>query len=142
MTAVAAALALVLGVVTVVQRQELAEMAGPQGIIAAAEDAAATPGAIVGDFTTESGVVGRVILTPDGEGYILPTDLEPLPSDRTYQLWVITSDEVVISAGVLGNDPGPARFTWTGEVAGFALTREVAGGVISSAGDVVSVVET
>jgi hypothetical protein len=47
----------------------------------------------------------------------------------------------VISAGVLGNNPEPATFTWTGDVSGFALTREVAGGVISSAGDVVSVIE-
>ena len=44
-------------------------------------------------------------------------------------------------AGVLGNEPVPSRFTWTDDVAGFALTREVAGGVVSSEGDVVSVVE-
>lgn len=48
----------------------------------------------------------------------------------------------MISAGVLGNDPRPERFTGTGEVAGFALTRERAGGVVSSEGDVVSVIET
>lgn len=34
----------------------------------------------------------------------------------------------------------PATFTWTGEVTGFAPTREVAGGVVSSEGDVVSVI--
>jgi hypothetical protein len=41
---------------------------------------------------------------------------------------------------VLGNRPGPSTFTWTGEVTGFALTREIAGGVVSSAGDVVAVI--
>jgi hypothetical protein len=87
--------------------------------------------------------VAEVVLTGEGDGFILPTEtLDPLGPDRTYQLWVITPDEQVISAGVLGNDPGPARFTWTGEVAGFALTREAAGGVVSSEGDVVSVIET
>jgi hypothetical protein len=53
----------------------------------------------------------------------------------------VTPDEQVISAGVLGSDPAPSRFTWSGDVAGFALSREVAGGVESTAGDVVSVAE-
>jgi hypothetical protein len=53
---------------------------------------------------------------------------------------VINDIEDVISAGVLGNEPAPATFTWTGDTTGFALTREVAGGVVSSAGDVVSVI--
>jgi hypothetical protein len=82
-----------------------------------------------------------VVLTADGYGYVVPgEDLAALGVDRTYQLWVITDDELVISAGVLGNDPKPAIFIWNGGVSGFALTREVAGGVVSSAGDVVSVV--
>ena len=68
-------------------------------------------------------------------------DLAPLDEARTYQLWVLTPDELAISAGVLGNDPAPSRFTWSGDVAGFALTREVAGGVETTAGDVVSVAE-
>lgn len=81
------------------------------------------------------------MLTSAGRGYVLPTDaLDPLSTDRTYQLWVINTDADVISAGVLGADPTASSFTWTGDVSGFALTREVAGGVVSSAGDVVAVI--
>jgi hypothetical protein len=139
LTSVAAIAALVFGVVAIVQTAAKNELTGPEGIVAAAEAAAQEPGAIVTEFTTESGTIGQVVLTADGEGYVIPSELEPLDPDRTYQLWVITPDEVAISAGVLGNAPGPSRFTWTADVAGFALTREVAGGVVSSAGDVVSV---
>lgn len=142
LAAVAATIALVLGAVAVAQRLALNELTGVEAVVAAADEAATVEGAIVADLASEAGTVARVILTPGGEGFVLPTDLDPLGADRTYQLWVVTADELVISAGVLGPDPAPARFTWSGEVAGFALTREVAGGVVSSAGDVVAAVET
>ncbi len=139
--AVAALAALVLGAVAIFQAVAMNDLSGPDGVIAAAEAAANEPGAIVAEFATDTGSVGQVVLTPDGEGYVVPSGLETLSEDRTYQLWVITPDELAISAGVLGNEPVPSRFTWTDDVAGFALTREVAGGVVSSEGDVVSVVE-
>jgi anti-sigma-K factor RskA len=139
--AVAALAAFVLGVVAVVQTVARNDLSGPAGVVAAAEAAANDPGSIVTDFETDDGVVGQVVLTADGEGFLIPSDLDPLDEARTYQLWVLTPDEQAISAGVLGNDPAPSRFTWSGEVAGFALTREVAGGVESTAGDVVSVAE-
>jgi anti-sigma-K factor RskA len=139
---IAAAAALIFAGLAVFQRGTINDLSGPEGVIVAAESAAEEPGAIVADFETDDGSVAQVVLSPDGEGFVLPADsLDPLDEDRTYQLWVITPDEQVISAGVLGNDPEPARFTWSGEVAGFALTRERAGGVISSEGDVVSVIE-
>ena len=139
--AVAALAALVLGAVVIFQAVAMNDLSGPGGVTAAAEAAANEPGAIVAEFTTDAGSVGQVVLTPDGEGYLVPSGLETLPEDQTYQLWVITPDELAISAGVLGNEPAPSRFTWNDDVAGFALTREVAGGVVSSEGDVVSVVE-
>ena len=109
-------------------------------MIAAAEQAASSPGAYVGDFVVDGSSVAQVVLTDDGHGFVVPTeDLEPLMPQRTYQLWVITADEQVISGGVLGNEPRASTFTWTGEVSGFALTREVAGGVVISEGDVVAV---
>jgi anti-sigma-K factor RskA len=115
--------------------------ASSEGIVAAAEEVAAEPGTFVGDFVVEDLSVARVVLSSDGRGFVIPTEeLDALDPERTYQLWVINDLEDVISAGVLGNDPAPATFTWTGEITGFALTREVAGGVISSAGDVVSVI--
>lgn len=110
-------------------------------LVATAEQAASEEGSIVADFTVEGTAVARIVLTSEGRGYVLPTDaLEPLNRDRTYQLWVINDDADVISAGVLGADPAASAFTWTGDVSGFALTREVAGGVVSSAGDVVAVI--
>lgn len=141
LTSVAAVAALILGAVVIFQAVAMNELSGPDGVVAAAEAAAELPGAIVAELTTETGTVGRVVLTPDGEGFLVPSDLEALGEDRTYQLWVITPDELAISAGVLGHEPAPSRFTWTGDVAGFALTREAAGGVVSSAGDVVSAIE-
>lgn len=139
--AVAAAVAVVLGALVVVQRFAIDESSGAVAVVTAGEEAASEAGAIVADLAADGETVARVILTADGEGFVLPTDLDPLDTDRTYQLWVVTADELVISAGVLGPDPAPARFTWSGKVAGFALTREVAGGVVSSAGDVVAVAE-
>lgn len=141
MTSVAALAAVVLGAVALFQAIEMNELSGPEGVIVAAEAAAEEPGAIVADLDSATGTVARIVLSADGEGFLIPADLEALSEDRTYQLWVITPGEAAISAGVLGNDPAPVRFTWSGDVAGFALTREVAGGVVSSAGDVVSVVE-
>lgn len=111
-------------------------------LAAAAEQAAAKDGSIVADFIVEETAVAQLVLTAEGQGFVVPTDdLEPLDTSRTYQLWVVNTDEQVISAGALGNNPSVSTFTWTGDVAGFALTREVAGGVVSSAGDVVSVIQ-
>jgi anti-sigma-K factor RskA len=138
---VAAAIALVLGGLVVIQRTLISGLTGDSAVALAAERAAEEPGALVSDFLVDGTAVAQVILTEDGRGFVVPSDdLPALDAARTYQLWVINDDEDVISAGVLGNDPAAATFTWTGPVAGFALTREVAGGVISSAGDVVSVI--
>jgi len=139
---VAAGAVLVLAAGMVAQRVVDQPLSGSQAVLAAAEVAATGEGAIVAELVGDAGTVARVVLSVEGEGFVLPADLDPLGPDRTYQLWVVTADDLVISAGVLGGDPAPARFTWSGEVAGFALTREVAGGVVSSAGDVVAAVET
>lgn len=137
--AVAAAVALVLG--GFLGWQLATDGDASENIVAEADQAASDPGSIVADFLVEDVAVAQVVLTADGRGYVIPTDdLVELDDDRTYQLWVINEAEDVISAGVLGAQPAPATFTWTGDIAGFALTREVAGGVVSSAGDVVSVI--
>ncbi|HEY6634680.1 MAG TPA: anti-sigma factor [Acidimicrobiia bacterium] len=138
--AIASIAALVFGAILVADLLRAGEV-DDTTVLAAAEQAATEEGAIVSDFLVDDVAVAQVVLTRDGRGYVIPTDeLAALESDRTYQLWVINDAAEVISAGVLGADPAPAVFTWTGDVSGFALTREVAGGVISSAGDVVSVI--
>lgn len=141
LASIAAAAAMVLGgllLANVLGGGELTE----SGIVAAADSAAEDPGSIVGDFLVDGVAVARLVLADDGRGYVIPTeDLASLDPSRTYQLWVFNETSDVISAGVLGAEPGPSTFTWTGGASGFALTREVAGGVVSSAGDVVSVIE-
>ena len=141
LVAVAAVIAFGLGGVLLGQQLALDDIGGDSGVVAAADAAADEPGSLVSEFFVDDVSIARVVLTEDGLGYIVPTDdLETLSADRTYQLWVLTPDELAISAGVLGNDPGPATFTWKGDIAGLALTREVAGGVVSSEGDLVSVI--
>lgn len=95
--------------------------------------AVTTPGAEVLPLATPDGepVAASITLLPDGVGY-LDADLPALGADRTYQLWAIVGDEV-ISAGVFGPEPRVAPFLVSGEIAGFALTEEVAGGVAVSA---------
>ncbi len=108
-------------------------------LLAAAEVAVSQPGSYVGEFVVDESSVARVILTGSGQGFFIPDDRLPvLDLSKTYQLWVVTTDDAVISGGVVGNAPEPSAFTWDGPVSGFALTREVAGGVSVSAGDVVA----
>jgi Anti-sigma-K factor rskA/Putative zinc-finger len=140
LTAIAAVAALVFAGIALAQRSLLNDLTGDSAVIAAAEQAASSPGAYVGDFLVDGFSVAQVVLTEDGRGFVVPTEyLEPLIPERTYQLWVIAANEQVISGGVLGNEPRASTFTWTGEVSGFALTREAAGGVVISEGDVVAV---
>ena len=71
------------------------------------------------------------VLLRDGTGYIVHDNLEPLPPDRTYQLWAIVGDRV-ISAGILGANPGISAFHVDGPVSGLVVTEERKGGVVSS----------
>ena len=115
---VAAALALIFGALLAVENLDASQLTG-DSIIAAAEQFANDPGSIVGDFLVDEVSVAQVVLSADGQGFVIPTaDLEPLDDARTYQLWVINDAEEVISAGVLGKNPEPATFTWTGDVTG------------------------
>lgn len=138
--AVAAAFALVLGALVIVDNVGDEGLTGDD-IVAAASRLADQPGTFVGEFVVDDLTVAQLLLSADGRGFVIPTEsLDPLDEARTYQLWVINDTGDVISAGVLGHAPGPSTFTWTGEVSGFALTREVAGGVVSSAGDVAAAI--
>lgn len=79
-----------------------------------------------------SGSNAVIVLMPDGTGYLAEHTLQPLSAGRTYQLWAIV-DGKVISAGVLGPEPGvvPFRIDPDG-FEGFAITDEVIGGVPAS----------
>jgi anti-sigma-K factor RskA len=86
------------------------------------------------DRTSGSGSqAALLVILPDGTAYALNTGLPPLAADRTYQLWGVVGDRVV-SLGLLGSDPRQVSFTVdpAATVQRFAVTAEVAGGVVAS----------
>ena len=147
--AVAAAL-VVLGAAAIVQTVRLddvsSDLKNEQQAVAALSEELSSPGlrqvatSAMGDPGSQLVSLGSqtssanaiIVLMPDGTGYLTQHTLQPLPDDRTYQLWAIV-DGKVISAGVLGPDPDvvPFRIDVDG-FEGFAITEEVVGGVVSS----------
>jgi anti-sigma factor RsiW len=71
------------------------------------------------------------VLLPGGAGYVYGASLPPLAADQTYQLWGVTSDQVV-SYGLLGASPSVVPFRAGPGVAELAVTVEEAGGVLHS----------
>ena len=139
----AAAAAIVLLVVLAAQVASLhgqldrAHQFGTSAMAAAFDRAAKVDGARAVDLTAKSGAkLARVVLLPDGTGYLRGDHLDPLPADQTYQLWAVTGSAakpVTVSAGVLGSDPRAVAFRASGPVQAFAVTVERAGGVVQSA---------
>ena len=79
--------------------------------------------------------VARLVLLPDGNGYLKSDSMARLDAAHTYQLWAVTgtpANPVLISAGVLGPDPRAAAFRTDSDVRGFAITVERSGGVAQS----------
>jgi hypothetical protein len=117
-------------------RLDKANRLGPTAMAAAFDRAAKADGALQVDLTAKSGTtVARVVLLPDGTGYLRGDALEPLPADQTYQLWAVTGPAdkaVTVSAGVLGSDPQAVPFRASGPVRAFAVTVERTGGVVAS----------
>jgi hypothetical protein len=109
--AVAAALALVLGVATAVA-------------LTSDDDGQVFAGAKRVELTSQDGqATASLVVLDDGSGIVTSSNLAALPADRTYQLWAIDGDDVE-SAGVLGQTPELAPFT-SGEGTGtFAITVE------------------
>lgn len=105
----------------------------------AANAAMAAPGSEVVTLVDPAGsaVTARIAVQDDGIGYVVSDSLPALAPDRAYQLWVIV-DDTVLSAGLLGADPEISPFQVTGDIAGFAITEEVAEGVVASENDPVA----
>ena len=74
----------------------------------------------------------EAVLEPSGLGFLSASELPALPESETYQLWGVYADDDVISLGVIGNRPGIEPFTAEGDVQAVVITREAAGGVVSS----------
>lgn len=83
-----------------------------------------------------------VVINHDGRGYVTHSQLDPLDPERTYQLWAVMGDGRVVSAAVLGPEPGAATFAVDLEnLEALAVTEEIRGGVVASQNDAVLVGE-
>jgi hypothetical protein len=133
--AVAASIVLVLGVVVARQASTIDDQRVALPLLSrAAGEAMADPTATKVSLTSPDGgsAAATVVITDDGTGYLLDSGLQPLPADRTYQLWGIDDDRV-ISLGVMGSDPAVVAFPTGGAAfTTFAVTEETAGGVPQS----------
>ncbi len=72
------------------------------------------------------------VVREDGIGFLAATALPALPETETYQLWGVYGDGDVISLGVIGNRPDIEPFSALGDIDALVITREQAGGVVSS----------
>lgn len=137
--AVAAAIVAVVLAVQVISlrgRLDDAREPGAVGASAAFERAKSESGARQIALAPAKGAeVARIVLLPDGTGYLKNDGMKPLGAEQTYQLWALTGDAgnpTAISAGVLGAAPRAAAFKAAGDVRGFALTIEKSPGVVAS----------
>jgi anti-sigma-K factor RskA len=131
---VLAVAAAVVVVVLAVQVVSLHRKADRSTTVAAAFDrAAGNKHAKQVALTASGSDVARVVLLPDGTGYMKNDALKPLAADQTYQLWALTGDAThptPISAGVLGPDPHAVGFHVDGPVHGIAVSIERQGGAV------------
>jgi anti-sigma-K factor RskA len=132
--AVAVAAVVVAGLLGV----QRAQAPQPGDLEAAADELAGEPGTEVLELQGASGIGVTVVLGADGVGYVTDSTLPELAPDRTYQLWAI-NDNGVISAGILGAAPSTEPFRVDGPMIGFAVTEEIAGGVVTSENEPVAV---
>ena len=134
-TAAAFVVAVVAGVaITVaVGRDDEATRSGDAALAQAYEDAQAAPGSrhatLAGDGQSFS---ADAVVRADGTGFLAADGLPVLPDTETWQLWGVYGDDDVISLGVLGSRPGLATFSADDGVLTLVVTRERAGGVVSS----------
>jgi anti-sigma-K factor RskA len=112
------------------------DAATQQSMTQTADSAVANVNANVVKLTAASTggpTVAEVVVLPNGDAYMINDRLGSLPSDKTYQLWGRVGDQVV-SLGLLGSNPEavPFRVNPTAKVQAYAITEEVAGGVVRS----------
>ena len=133
LSAAAAAIVLVLGIVVVRQSQRIDDLDRRQGFESALAAAVSNPDArqVKLESATGDTVTAQALLLPDGSGFVVARGLPALERDRTYQLWGVV-DERKISLGVLGHRPDVVAFHATAAVEALAVTAERSGGVVVS----------
>src|SRR5262249_44319946 len=122
LVAVAAAVAVVLGIVAVSERQTTATT-----LNRAVMRATRPPRARALWFPPNGTTVAKAVVLPDGSGFLKNEAMSALPSTKTYQLWAATGDPqhpTLISAGVIGADPRTIGFHVNGDVHGLAISVE------------------
>jgi anti-sigma-K factor RskA len=127
---VAAAIAIVLGAQVVSLNGRLDDN---RTVAAAFDRAAKSKDAKNIALQADGANVARVVLLPDGSGFLKADNLPKLADDETYQLWALRGSAehpIAISAGVLGPQPGAVGFHTNGPIAGLAITVEREGGVV------------
>ena len=131
--AAVAAVVLAAQVVSLHHRLDDANGTGEKAVAAAFDRATHAQGARqVALMPAKGAEVARLVLLPDGSGYVKSDGLAPLDAEHTYQLWALTGsteNPVAISAGVLGSHPDAAAFRTGTDIHGFAITIEQAPGV-------------
>jgi Anti-sigma-K factor rskA/Putative zinc-finger len=111
---------------------------------AAAQAALLAPGHATVSLRSPGGEqLARLVILPNGRGYLLDWRMPALPRGETYQLWAMIGGKP-ISAGLLGPKPGAVAFTVaSGRPSAMAVTIEPSDGVslpdrsAVAAGDVV-----
>jgi hypothetical protein len=130
--AVLVALALLAQVMSLSRRLDDANGTGQKALAAGFDRAGHAHGARRAALTTDQGAkVARIVLLPDGTGYLKNDDMAALDPGHTYQLWATSQSaghKVAISEGVLGPNPGATAFRASPGVTGFFVTVEPAGG--------------
>ncbi len=72
--------------------------------------------------------IAQVVVLPDGNAFLIRSDLPALDPLRTYQLWGLANGKAV-SLGLLGSHPQVAAFRVDAEVSRLMVTAEPRGGV-------------
>ncbi len=96
----------------------------------AAHQALTTPGHRLIKLTgANDRVLATFVVLNDGTGYLLKSNMAPLPADETYQLWGVVGT-TPISIGLMGSNPSDVAFTLdsTPRPTKFGVTVEPAGG--------------
>jgi anti-sigma factor RsiW len=125
----AAAIIAFLGVQLTQQNERIDDLSAAlseDGLVRAYNAALVDPAADVAELRSEDGdTVVRVVLQPDGHGFLAADGLPALDDERTYQLWGVAGDTVV-SLGILGAEPDLVPFESSVPLDAIAITDESA----------------